>query len=217
MEGLKNNNTKPFWKYIKSKRQDAGGIASLKNGSNLISDSIGKAELLLDQFKSVFTKTTDNTLPKTRIQAKTDITPIKIEQKGLEKLLRQVNPNKASGPDTMPNRILKECAEPITPILQIIQQQSLDTGDLPNDSRDANISSIFKKGDKHLPENYRPVSLTSVTSKILQLIICRHMLKHLEKNKILTNLNHGFRSGYSFETQLLTTINDFLQEHDKGH
>jgi hypothetical protein len=44
--GLKNNKTKPFWKYIKSKRQDAGGIASLKNGSNLISDSKGKAELL---------------------------------------------------------------------------------------------------------------------------------------------------------------------------
>jgi hypothetical protein len=43
------------------------------------------------------------------------------------------------------------------------------------------------------------------------------MLKHLEKNKILTNLNHGFRSGYSCETQLLTTINDFLQEHDIGH
>jgi hypothetical protein len=43
------------------------------------------------------------------------------------------------------------------------------------------------------------------------------MLKHLEKNKILTNLNHGFRSGYSCVAQLLTTINDFLQEHDKGH
>ena len=179
----------------------------------MISDSKGKAELLLDQFKSVFAKTTDNTLPKTRIQAKTDIPPIKIEQKGLEKLLRQINPSKGSGPDSIPNRILKECAEPIVPILQ----QSLDTGDLPKDWRDANISSIFKKGDKHLPANYRPVSLTSVTSKILEHIICRHLLKHLEKNKILTNLNHGFRSGYSFETQLLTTINDFLQEHDKGH
>jgi len=111
-EGLKNNNTKPFWKYIKLKRQDAGGILPLKKGANLISDSKGKAELLLDQFKSVFTKTTDNTLPKTRIQTKTDITPIKIEQKGLEKQLRQVNPNKASGPDTIPNGILKECAEP---------------------------------------------------------------------------------------------------------
>jgi hypothetical protein len=76
---------------------------------------------------------------------------LKIEQKGIEKLLRQVNPNKASGPDTIPNRILKECAEPIAPILQIILQQSLSTGDLPKDWRDANISSIFKKGDKHPP------------------------------------------------------------------
>ena len=44
-------------------------------------------------------------------------------------------------------------------------------------------------------------------------------MKHLETNKILTNLNHGFRSGYSCESQLhvLTTINDFLKEHDKGH
>jgi hypothetical protein len=43
--------------------------------------------------------------------------------------------------------------------------------------------------------NYRPVSLTSVTCKILEHIICRHLLKHLEKNKILINLNHGFMSG----------------------
>jgi hypothetical protein len=60
---------------LKSKRQDAGGIAPLKKGANLISDIKGKAELLLDQFKSVFTKATDNTLPKTKIQAKTDISP----------------------------------------------------------------------------------------------------------------------------------------------
>jgi hypothetical protein len=92
----------------------------------------------------------------------------------------------------------------------------LNTGELPKDWRDANISSIFKKGDKHLPENYKPVSLASVTCKILEHIICRHLLKHMEKNKILTNLNHGFRSRYSCETQLITTINDFLQEHDKG-
>ena len=78
----------------------------------------------------------------------------------------------------------------IAPILQIILQPSLHTGDLPKDWRDANISSIFKKGDKHLPENYRPVSLTSVTSKILEHNICRHLFKHLEKNKILTNINH---------------------------
>jgi hypothetical protein len=145
-----------------------------------------------------------------------NIRPIIIDQKGLEKLLTNINPSKASGPDNIPNRIVKECAIHLAPILKTILQCSLDTGELPIDWRDANISSIFKKGDKHLPENYRPVSLTSTTCKILEHIICRHLLKHLEKNKILTNLNHGFRSGYSCETQLITTINDFLQEHDKG-
>ena len=48
-----------------------------------------------------------------------------------------------------------------------IFQVSIDTGDLPKDWRDVNISSIFKKGDKHLPENYRPVSLTSVPCNLL--------------------------------------------------
>ena len=150
------------------------------------------------------------------IYKKKNIRPIIIDQKGLEKLLTNINPSKASGPDNIPNRILKECAIHLAPILKTILQCSLDTGELPIDWRDANISSIFKKGDKHLPENYRAVSLTSATCKILEHIICRHLLKHLEKNKILTNLNHGFRSGYSCETQLITTINDFLQEHDKG-
>jgi hypothetical protein len=50
-------------------------------------------------------------------------------------------------------------------------QVSIDTGDLPKDWRDANISSIFKKGDKHLPETYRPVSLTSVPCKLLEHIM----------------------------------------------
>ena len=81
----------------------------------------------------------------------------------------------------------------------------------------ANVSPIFKKGNiLHLPGNYRPVSLTSVSCKILEHIICRHLLNHLEKNNILTNLNHGFKSGFSCETQLLTTTQDFFQNLDNN-
>ena len=161
-------------------------------------------------------QTTDTTLPSTKIQCKNKIKPIIINQEGLEKLLSKVNPSKSSGPDNIPNRILKECAVQLAPILQKFFQVSIDTGDLPKDWRDAKISSIFKKGDTHLPENYRPVSLTSVPCKLLEHKLCRHLMKHLETNNILANLNHGFRSGYSCESQLLTTINDFLKEHDKG-
>ena len=92
IDGLNNNNTKLFWKYVKSKRQESGGIAPLKKGTNLICDSKGKAELLLNQFKSVFTKPTNNDLPSTRIQSKNNIRPIIIDQKGLEKLLANINP-----------------------------------------------------------------------------------------------------------------------------
>ena len=95
-------------------------------------------------------------------------------------------------------------------------QKSIDCGDQPEDWVSANISPVFKKGDVHLAENYRPVSLTSVSCKLLEHIICKHMLNHLEKNKILTNPNHGFRSGYSCETQLLVTLDELLHFNDKG-
>ena len=85
-------------------------------------------------------------------------------------------------------------------------------GELPPDWVNANISPVFKTGDVHLADNYRPVSLTSVCYKRLENIICKHLLNHLESINILTNLNHGFRSGFS---QLLVTLNDILHFNGK--
>jgi hypothetical protein len=92
-----------------------------------------------------------------------------------------------------------------------IFQKSIDCGELPDDWLNANVAPVYKKGDVHKAENYRPVSLTSVTCKLLEHIICKHILTHLENYNILTSLNHGFRSGYSCETQLIVTLNDLLQ------
>ena len=193
------------------------GVSPLKDKGKLVSDSKGKAEILIKQFKSVFTIDKSTTIPKTNKYIKETIPALYIREKGLEKLLKEVNPSKASGPDGIPNRILKECACQIAPSLTAIFQKSIDTGTLPEDWLNANISCVFKKGDKHAAENYRPVSLTSVPCKLLEHIICRHILKHLQKHKVLTSLNHGFRSGYSCETQLLITINDFMKAFDAGH
>ena len=81
----------------------------------------------------------------------------------------------------------------------------------------ANITPVFKKGDKHAPENYRPVSLTSVLSKILEHIVCHHLHTHFDKNKVLTNVNHGFRSGFSCETQLTITVDELARNSDEGY
>ena len=70
---------------------------------------------------------------------------ITISIEGVEKLLDNINIHKASGQDKIPNIILKTCSKEISPALANIFQQSLDTGTLPNDWRNANISPIFLK------------------------------------------------------------------------
>ena len=128
-------------------------------------------------------------------KCKESIPPISVSAEGVCKLLSQIKTHKSPGPDGIPNMILKECAIELAPAIAALYQVSLNTGELPSDWRNANIACIFKKGDKHAAENYRPISLTSVTCKLLEHIICRHMLNHFDKHQILTTLNHGFRSG----------------------
>ena len=109
---------------------------------------------------------------------------------------------------------LKIYSKEISPALANIFQQSLDTGTLPNDWRNANISPIIKKGNKQMASNYRPISLTSVCCKTLEHIICKHMLNHLENNKIVSPLQHGFYNSHSCESQLILTMHDIMQNID---
>jgi hypothetical protein len=101
------------------------------------------------------------------------------------------------GPDQIPNIVLKTCAKGLAPGMTKIFQKSIDCGELPDDWLNANVAPVYNKGDVHKAEHYQPVSLTSVTCKLLEYIICkRHILTHPEKYNILTSLKHGFRSGY---------------------
>ena len=214
-EGLNNRDNKPFWRYIKARKQDSSGVAPLKENGKLYSDNESKARILLEQFKSVFSKPTQSPLP-TLNPPPANIPPLVMSTAGIYKLLKNLQTNKASGPDNIPNIVLKTLANEIAPCFTLIIQKSIDSSQLPDDWLSANVTCAFKKGDRHTPGNYRPISLTSVPCKLLEHIICRHMLTHLEQHKILTNLNHGFRSGYSTETQLLTTTDDLLKSYDKG-
>ena len=96
-----------------------------------------------------------------------------------------------------------------------IFDQSLNSGDLPADWTLANVAPIFKKGSKLQAVNYRPVSLTCITCKLFEHIVCKHILGHFEKHRILTDLQHGCRTGRSCETQLITTFHDIASAYNK--
>ena len=81
---------------------------------------------------------------------------------GILKLLKNLKPGKAAGPDSLKPILLKELRKEIAPIMQVIFERSIKTGKLPSEWCCAQVSPIFKKGDKSSPANYRPISLTSI-------------------------------------------------------
>ena len=208
-------NHNKIWSYVKKQRKDSVGIPPLKENDRLVSDSHSKASILNRQYQSVFTKENLKDMPNKGESPFPLMQELLITKEGVIKLLKGINASKACGPDLIPSRILKEGAEEIGEILQAIFQQSIDTGSVPYDWRTANISAIYKKGDKSKAANYRPVSLTSVTCKILEHIIFTNIMKHLQEQNILVHFQHGFRSGHSCESQLVITVDDLAKTIDE--
>jgi len=124
---------------------------------------------------------------------------------GARKLLRDLNPSKASVPDEVPCRLLKELADELAPILRVLFEQSLHTGTFPKDWKRAKVTPVFRKGNVYLPENYRPISLTCVCIKLLEHIVACHIRQHLQ-TYILSPVQHGFQAYRSCESQLLITL-----------
>ena len=88
---------------------------------------------------------------------------------------------------------------------------------MPPDWRQAWVVPIYKKkGEKHLAQNYRPVSLTSITCKILEHIVHSSVMRHFDKHNILTDTQHGFRKSRSCETQLILTTHEIAKHLATG-
>ena len=163
--------TKKLWSYIKRKSTEKIGIPDLVSADKIISSPLEKANLLNDQFSSVFS-VPDSLSPD---PSHGEIPPpnipcfghIEVSRAGVLKLLKGIKEHKATGPDEIPGKLLKLCAEDLVDSLTFLFQASLDQGTIPDDWKKAKIVPVFKKGDKGKAENYRPISLTSIICKML--------------------------------------------------
>ena len=212
---LEQGDSGPFWRYIRSQKQDNVGISPLKDGGKLHTDSIKKADILSNQFKSVFTHEDTTAIPHIQGPNYPPIPSLDVTPLGVTKLLNGINPKKAQDPDEIPCRILKGLDNELTLALTAIFNQFLETGELPLIWTEAIVTPIYKKGDRNLPENYRPISLTCVCCKLLEHIICTHIRHHLDTQNILSKLQHGFSSRHSCVSQLTITMHDLLKHRDK--
>ena len=90
-----------------------------------------------------------------------------ITEKVLRTLLKLETTN-TTGPDGIPSLLLKETAVQIAPSLAHLFNMSLSCGEIPDEWKIANIVPVFKEGTKSYVENYRPISLLSIVSKVFR-------------------------------------------------
>ena len=137
---------------------------------------------------------------------------------GILKLLLNLKPGKAAGPDNLRLALLKELREEIAPILQVIFTRSFETGKLPADWCRVNVTPLFKKGEKSLAASYYTVRspLLCILCKVLEHIIASNLVKHLDGRGLMYDLQHGFRERRSCETQLIMLVEDLSRKASLG-
>ena len=129
-----------------------------------------------------------------------------IDPNGIIKLLANLNPNKAAGPDSIKPIILKELRLEIARVICLLFEKSLKTGQLPSEWTKAEVCPLYKKCDKTDPANYRPILLTCILCKVMEHVTASNISRHITQHNILYELQHGFREKRSCETQLVKTL-----------
>ena len=212
-------NPKIFWAYTRSKLKTKSCVAPLltnpKDKNTLEFDDEKKANILQNQFLSVFTREDDEIIP--TLTDRTDITipDLVITEHMVLEELKCLDVNKSCGPDEVHPNLLMELADYVVSPLTKIFNQSLEET-LPADWKRAFVSPIFKKEARNLAINYRPISLTSIVCKIMEKFIRRAVLDHITSLKLLSDKQHGFLTGRSILTQLLKYFDDCTKIISRG-
>ena len=185
------NGNKRLGALIKSKQHDHLGVAPLKEGNIIYCDPIQKANILNLQFISVFTDDTKTSIPDLRPSQYPCMEDMTVSCKGVVKLLKDLKPHKAAGPDDIPLMLLMEAADEIAPAITfssffISGEHSFD---MAYGTCCTNFLERFWIRCKQLSTNF----LTSVFCKLCEHILHSTILTHLASHKILSDAQHGFR------------------------
>ena len=189
--------TKKFWSYVKSSSNTHRIPETVHHNDTFRSDYRGQADLFNNFFRDQFSSPS-----KYDVQINYSVNHnVSFSVPHIEKLLKNLDPNKAPGPDKIHGKILKNCAKNLAVPLALLFQTSYYTCSIPSEWKVANVVPVFKKGSKNAVQNYRPISLTSLVMKVYERVIASELLSIVE-GKIKPN-QHGFLPLKSCESQLI--------------
>jgi len=214
-----NTSPKSYWKIINRvmNKSRAPKVPPILVNNEFISNCIEKAKL----FNEFFTNqckliNNSSTLPQFTYLTDKRIDQISILDKDILSLIRNINPNKASGSDGISGKMLLLCDASVVLPLRIIFKNIIKTSKYPDMWKLANVTPIFKKNDKQLLKNYRPISLLPICGKILEKIIFNSLYNYLNTNNLITANQSGFRPGDSTTNQLLFLVTEIQKAFESS-
>ena len=137
-----------------------------------------------------------------------------ISDEKIIKIIRNLNSNKAHGWDELSVRLIKMCDGSLIIPLKLIFENCLRRGTFPEIWKRANVVPVHKKNEKHLKENYRPISLLPIFNKIFEKLFYEALYSSLEGENLLNPHQSGFRSGDSAINQLLSITHSIHEAFD---
>ena len=203
------DNLQKIWKGIKEiiniKSKHFDHPTCLLDGNKSITDPSKMA----DKFNGYFTSIADEILKSRKFEGNKSFrdylnNPLNnsfllydCDEIEIKNIINSLISSKASGPNSIPTKILHLLKEEISTPLKNIFNLSFRTGQHPDLLKIAKTIPIFKKGSRSLVCNYRPISLLSNLNKILEKLMFARLYKFLDKYKCIYSLQFGFRAKHS--------------------
>ena len=145
-----------------------------------------------------------------------DLNTIVVTDSDVEDVLKLLNTSKASGPDLISPRLLKEGSDILSHQLARLFNTSLHTSYFPTVWKQANVVPVFKKGEKTNVSNYRPISLLSCIGKVFEKCVFKHLQNYIMTNKLISPVQSGFTPNDSAVFQLIDLYDAFAKAIDDG-
>ena len=208
-------NAKAFYSYAKRTCKTKDPVGPLQdNDGKLQNDPEIMANLLQDQYSKVFSNPSEVSINDVQDHLDLDtsvIDDIDFTEDDIIGAINNMPLHSASGPDKFPSSVLKECKNQLSSPIHHLWRKSLDKSSIPTEYLQQTIVPIYKKGDRSLASNYRPVSLTSHIIKVFERVMRQKLVNHIEENHLLVNQQHGFRQKRNCLTQLLHHVEEIIQ------
>ena len=213
---LNKSNSKVTWKHINdliNPNKKCGKDLVLKNNDTIIKDPLELANVFNDYFVNLFPNTNNTNCHPINVSPGMKYTFFIYPTSPNEiiSIVSKFSNSTSKDFHNFNNKILKQIINPIAKVLTHIFNFSIEKGIFPDCFKISKVVPIFKKGSTFELSNYRPISIVSTISKILEKIMKNRINKFLDKNGLIINEQYGFRKGYSTETALLAFLNSIYR------